>query len=388
MTSRPTGTAGPPGTTDPSRPPGGDGAGDPGAPSAAALAEVRRRFATGQVPTGDPRATLRELLAAEAPLLSSAALDRWSLTLTHDLVGLGPIERLLAEPGVTDVLVNGPGPVWVERSGRLQRTPVVLDRAQILRAIERLVRPLGLRADRSHPVVDARLPDGSRVAAVLEPLAVDGPLLAVRRHRAVTVPLDELAGPFAPPLRLRVAQRRNIVVFGPTGAGKTTALNALVSTLPHGERIVTIEDVAELRLPGEHVVRLEVRPGSAEGVGRVAVRDLVRAALRLRPDRLVVGEVRGAEALDTVWALSTGHDGSMTTLHASSADDALRRLATLAVSSGEPIPLAAIEAQVRSAVHVLVGVARHADGSRRVVSVHDVTDRAVVPVATGGSWSS
>ena len=348
--------------------------------TARALAAVRDRFARGDAPTTDARAALRELLAAEEPLWSSAALDHWSAVLAHDLVGLGPIERLLAQPGVTDVLVNGPGAVWIERAGRLERTTVVLDRPQILRSIERLVRPLGLRADRTHPVVDARLPDGSRVAAVLEPLAVDGPLLAVRRHRAVTVPLDDLAGPFAPSLRRRVRERRNIVVFGSTGAGKTTALNALVSTLPRGERIVTIEDVAELQLPGDHVVRLEVRPGSAEGVGRVAVRDLVRAALRLRPDRLVVGEVRGAEALDTIWALSTGHDGSMTTLHASSADDALRRLATLAMSAGEPLPLAAVEAQVRSAVHVLVGVARQIDGRRRVASVHDVTADGPVPV--------
>jgi len=365
-----------------------DPPGTPDAPTTRALAAVRRRFARGESLGADPWDALRELLAQEAPLLSQLQLDRWTADLARDLVGLGPIERLLAEPGVTDVLVNGPGPVWIERFGRLERTTVRLDRTQILRTIERLVRPLGLQADRTHPVVDARLSDGSRIAAVLDPLAVDGPLLAVRRHRTVSVALDDMAGPFAPALRERVERRRNIVVYGPTGAGKTTLLNSLVSTTPPGERIVTIEDVAELQLPGDHVVRLEARPGTAEGVGRVAIRDLVRAALRLRPDRLVVGEVRGAEALDTVWALSTGHDGSMTTLHASSAEDALRRLATLSLTAGESLPLAAVDAQVRAAVHVLVGVRRSHDGARRVAAVHDVRDGRTVPWHPAGPDSA
>ena len=261
---------------------------------------------------------------------------------------------------------------------------MVLDRAAIDRAIERLVGPLGLRADRSHPVVDARLADGTRVTAVLPPLAVDGPLVAVRRHRSTVVPLDELAGAGpAAALRARVAERRNVVVYGATGSGKTTLLNALAGLLPADERIVTIEDVAELRLPGDHVVRLEARPGTAEGVGRVAIRDLVRVALRLRPDRIVVGEVRGAEAADMVWAMSTGHRGCMSTVHASTATDALARLEHMAVAAGDGVPMDAVRSQVRAAVHVLVGMARGRDGRRFVATVHDVVAGRVVAVGPG-----
>ncbi len=341
---------------------------------AGALDRVRRRFARGRTAPVDPVGTVRELLAEEAPLLAADRLHVHAVRLAGELVGLGRLESLLDDPAVTDVLVNGPGPVWVERHGRLERTDLVLDRSQIERAVERLVRPLGRRADRNHPVVDARLEDGTRVAVVLDPLAVDGPVLALRRHRSTVVPLADLAGPFTEALVDRVRRRRNVVVHGATGAGKTTLLNALGALVPPTERIVTIEDVAELRLPGEHVVRLESRPGTADGVGRVAVRELVRAALRLRPDRLVVGEVRGAEALDMVWALSTGHDGCMSTVHAASATAAMRRLATLSLAAGEPLPLAAVEAQVRSAVHVLVGVGRLGGARRGVRSLHDVRD--------------
>ena len=362
-----------------------------------ALARVRRRFVRDRTTPADPFGVVRELLADEAPLLATDLLDRHATSLAGELVGLGSIESLLDDPAVTDVLVNGPGPVWVERHGRLERTSVVLDRRQIERAIERLVRPLGRRADRSHPVVDARLDDGTRVAVVLQPLAVDGPLLALRRHRSTVLPLPVIAGPFAGVIADRVRARRNLVVHGATGAGKTTLLNALAALVPPGERIVTIEDVAELRLPGDHVVRLEARPGTSDGVGRVAIRELVRAALRLRPDRLVIGEVRGAEALDMVWALSTGHDGCMSTVHADSASSAIRRLATLSLAAGEPLPLAAVAAQVRAAVHVLVGVGRLGGGCRGVTSVHDVRDdlpadaplgsvlREVVPSGAGGA---
>jgi pilus assembly protein CpaF len=296
-----------------------------------------------------------------------------------DLVGLGPVQHLLEDPSVSDVLVNGPGPVWVERAGRLERTTTVVDRSQVLTAIERLVVPLGLRVDRSQPVLDARLADGTRVCVVLDPPAVGGPFLAVRRHGRATPPLEQVAAGFAAALRDRLHRRRNIVVHGPTGSGKTTLLNALAAELRPDERIVTIEDVAELRLPGDHVVRLEARPGTAEGVGRVGIRQLVRTALRLRPDRLVVGEVRGAEALDMVWALSTGHDGSMSTLHASSAPDALRRLATMCLAADEALPLAAVREQVADAVHVLVGMSRTDGGGRRVTSLHDVVDGVPVP---------
>lgn len=293
--------------------------------------------------------------------------------LATELVGLGGIERLLEDERVSDVLVNGPGEVWVERDGELSRSGVSVDRGAIDRAIERLVGPLGLRADRAHPVVDARLHDGTRVAVVLAPLAVDGPLLAIRRHRSTAFLLEQFGdASVVAELRRCVQLRRNIVVHGPTGSGKTSLLGALASSIDPGERIVTIEDVAELRLGGEHVVRLEARPGTAEGVGRVAIRELVRTALRLRPDRIVVGEVRGAEALDMIWALSTGHAGSFSTCHAAGPDDALRRLETMCALAGEGLPLHALRAQVRSAVDVLVGVARGPCGSRRVVSVRYV----------------
>lgn len=339
------------------------------------LARVRAQFVTGAGSHvgGDVAEVLADLLRVELPLLPSPEVERVVRQLSVDLVGLGPVEALLADPAVTDVLVNGPGPVWVERAGRLERTGIVVDRAAIDRYVERLVGPLGLQADRAHPVVDARLPDGTRVAVVLPPLAVDGPVLAVRRHAVQALPVSA----FCPPSVERVLRRctdegANLVVYGPTGSGKTTLLNALVATLPPGERIVTVEDVAELRLPADHVVRLEARPGSADGAGAVAIRDLVRAALRLRPDRLVVGEVRGAEALDLVWALSTGHRGSLSTCHAGSAADALARLETMCCAAPEQLPLSAVRAQVRSAVDVLVGLGRNAAGTRTVVGVHGV----------------
>lgn len=372
--------------------PGGGVAGGigPSGGRAAIEARVRRRFRSGPGAVGDAVAALRHLLEQEAPLEPPDRLTRWAEHLARDLVGLGPVESLLSDPDVTDVLVNGSGAVWVERRGRLERTAVALDVPAVQRTIERLVAPLGLRADRAHPVVDARLADGTRVSAVLPPLSVDGPVLAVRRHRAAAVPLEEMAPPaMAAELRRWVRDRRNLVVYGPTGAGKTTLLNALGAELPPGERVVTIEDVAELRLPGDHVVRLEARPGTAEGAGRVAVRDLVRAALRLRPDRIVVGEVRGAEALDMVWALSTGHRGSMSTLHADGAADALRRLEALALTGPDGLPAAAVRAQVAAAVDGLVGVGRGRDGRRTVVALHAVgADGGLRAVGAADTWAA
>lgn len=334
--------------------------------------DVRRRFLSGAGPRVGAVERLTALLREAAPLLGDAEVRRRAEVLAVDLVGLGSIQSLLDDPRVSDVLVNGPGEVWVERSGVLAPSGVVVDRGAIDRAIERLVVPLGLQADRSHPIVDARLTDGTRVTAVLPPLAVDGPLLAVRRHRHDVFTLDELAGPAGTVLRHILRSRRNVVVFGPTGSGKTTLLSALAAELPDGERIVTVEDVAELRLRGTGVVRLEARPGTAEGVGRVGFRELVRAALRLRPDRIVVGEVRGAEAADMIWALSTGHDGSMSTVHASSPQDALRRISAF-VAAGEPgTPAEVVADQVYAAVHVLVGVRRGSGGSRAVDTIDEV----------------
>lgn len=340
---------------------------------------VRRRF-LDEPGHGDPAERLCELLLQESPLLATDRAESCARRLAGELVGLGPLQQLLDDPEVTDVLANGAGPVWVERLGRLERTEVVVDARAILAAIERLVAPLGLRADRSSPVLDARLADGTRIAAVLEPLAVNGPVLAVRRHRRRALPLSAFAGAAAVELlHALVDQRDNLVVFGPTGAGKTSVVNALAGRVPHHERIVTIEDVAELQLPGDHVVRLEARPGTADGVGRTEVRDLVRAALRLRPDRIVVGEVRGAEAADMVWALSTGHRGGFSTCHAGGPTDALARLETMCLMGESGVPHAAVRAQVRSAVDVLIGVARAEHGARRITVVHRVDADGVGP---------
>lgn len=333
---------------------------------------VGRRFREEYSDLG-PYDRLCSLLREEAPLLSDGAVDELARRLEGELVGLGQLQTLLDDPEVTDVLANGPGVVWVERAGQLSRSSVIVDSAQIERAIERLVSPLGLRADRTCPVVDARLPDGTRVAAVLSPLAVDGPVLAVRRHLRRSLPLGAFVDAHGLDLiERRLEGRPNVIVFGATGSGKTTVVNAMVALLGTEERIVTIEDVAELQLPGRHVVRLEARPGTSEGIGRVEMRDLVRAALRLRPDRIVVGEVRGPEASDMIWAMATGHRGGFSTCHAGSAADALDRIETMCLMSGDGVPHSAVRAQVRSAVDLCVGVERSGDGRRAIVSVHEV----------------
>ena len=359
---------------------GMNAAGEAGAAEEGRAAEdrVRRRFRAADGPGGAPEDRLVTLLREEAPLLTDAEVRRRARLMAVDLVGLGPIQRLLDDEQISDVLVNGPGEVWVERTGRLELSGVILDRAAVDRAIERLVAPLGLQADRSHPIVDARLADGTRVTVVLPPLAVDGPVLAVRRHRREAVALPDMAGSALGPLRHVMADRRNLVVFGATGSGKTTLLGALASELPEGERIITVEDVAELTLPGRGVVRLEARPGTADGVGRVGFRDLVRAALRLRPDRIVVGEVRGAEAADMVWALSTGHEGSMSTVHAASAADAIRRITSFAVAGAEGTPAGVVADQVHAAIHTLVGVVRCRDGTRKVATIDRVSGSGVL----------
>ncbi len=319
------------------------------------------------------RRRVEDLARHRAPLLAGAALEALVDDVTARARGLGALERLLADPSVSEVMVNGPGAVWVERGGVLERTVVALDTPAIELAIERIVGPLGLRADRSSPLVDARLPDGSRVNAVVPPLALDGPYLTIRRFGAVPIPLEVLCPPgVAPLLRWAVRARTNIVVSGGTGAGKTTLLNALAGAIPDGERIVTVEDAAELRLSHDHVVRLEARPANAEGAGEVTVRALVRNALRMRPDRIVVGEVRGEEALDMLQAMNTGHEGSLSTCHANSPADALRRLETMVLLGGVELPLAAIREQVAAAIDLVVQVARVHGGGRRIVAVSEV----------------
>jgi pilus assembly protein CpaF len=324
------------------------------------------------------------LVGEEAPLLGRDERARVVADVLAAVAGLGPLEPLLADPAVTEVMINGPGPVWVERKGEVERTAIECETSTIEHLIEKVVAPLGLRIDRSCPLVDARLPDGSRVNVVVPPLAIDGPCLTVRRFGARVLPLDAFcADSVAALLRWAVESRCNVLVSGGTGSGKTTLLNALASVIPGTERVITVEDAAELRLPSEHVVRLEARPANAEGVGEVRVRDLVRNALRMRPDRIVVGEVRGPEALDMLQAMNTGHEGSLSTCHANSAADALRRVETMVLMGEVALPLAAVREQIQASLDLVVHVARRPGGRRAVVAVHELIDRGADAVAAG-----
>jgi len=331
----------------------------------------------GSTDDGAVRARLAELLRDEQPLLPAARFDDLLEQLTHEVAGLGALEPLLADPTITEVMLNGPGRAYIERSGRLEPVALGLDAATIVHLVERVVAPLGLRLDRSSPMVDARLPDGSRLHAVIPPLAVDGPCVTIRRFGARAVALEEFGVDHlaSASLRAAVAAGWNLLVAGATSAGKTTLLNALSEEIPHTERVVTIEETAELRLAQPHLVRLEARPPNAEGAGGVAVRDLVRAALRMRPDRLVVGEVRGGEALDMLQALNTGHDGSMSTIHANGPADALARLETLVLLADSGLPLAAVRAQLSSSIDAVVFVCRGPGGARRVEAIAEVDGR-------------
>jgi pilus assembly protein CpaF len=314
-----------------------------------------------------------ELAREAAPLLSAASLRAVVAEVMAEVSGLGVLEPLMTDPTVSEVMVNGPDRVWVERNGRLERVDIGIDAAAIERVIEKVVAPLGLRIDRSSPLVDARLPDGSRVNAVIPPLAIDGPCLTVRRFAAAALPLDAFCPPgLAAFLRWAVRSRLNLVVSGGTGAGKTTLLNALAAEIGGAERVITVEDAAELRLVQDHVVRLESRPPNAEGVGAVRVRDLVRNALRMRPDRIVVGEVRGPEALDMLQAMNTGHEGSLSTCHANAPLDALRRIETMVLMGDVALPLDAVREQIAGALDLVVQVERGADGVRHITAVSEV----------------
>jgi pilus assembly protein CpaF len=327
----------------------------------------------------DAGARIRALVDREAGMLDAGAREALAERIAERSFGLGPLEPLLADPEVDEILVSGTAPAWIERRGRLEPTTARFDSEAALRhAIERILAPLGRRVDEAEPLCDARLPDGSRVNIVVPPLALDGPVLTIRRFRRRGFSPDELVAngtltaPLAELLARAVRRRCNLLVCGGTGSGKTTLLNALSSFIDRGERVVTIEDAAELRLCQPHVLRLESRPPNLEGRGEVTVRRLVRNALRMRPDRIVVGEVRGPEALDMLTALSTGHDGSLCTVHAGSAAEALRRLETLALMADLGLPHAAIREQVADAIDLVVCQARAGDGRRRVTSVAEV----------------
>lgn len=290
--------------------------------------------------------------------------------------GREALEPFLCDPSVSEIMVNGPGPVWVERRGRLEATSTVLDTETIELIIEQTVAPLGRRIDRSSPMVDARLADGSRLNAVVPPVAVDGPYVTIRRFSVRPVPLEDFApSGVVSALKWAVAARCNLVVSGGAGAGKTTLLNALAGSIDPGERVVTVEDAAELALESNHVVRLEARPTDVDGVSPVTIRQLVRNALRMRPDRIIVGEVRGAETLDMLQAMNTGHEGSLSTCHANSPADAISRLETMVLLDGGAVPLAAVRDQIAAAVDMVIHVARRPQGQRRIVSLA-VVDRS------------
>ena len=313
------------------------------------------------------------LVQRRHPLLTTPEVNQVVAEVIARVAGLGPLEPFRADPLVTEIMVSAPGPVWIERCGELEQTSVTLEVHTLEHLIERVIAPLGLQISRSSPVVDARLPDGSRVHAVVPPVAVDGPTLTIRRFAAEPWRLADLcAGPLEALLARAVTDRQNIVVFGGTGAGKTTLLNAMSAHIGQAERLVTIEETAELRLDHCHVVRLEARHPNAEGVGGVDIRYLVRTALRMRPDRIIVGEVRGPEALDMLQAMNTGHAGSMSTCHANSARDALRRLETMVLMADVGLPASAIRDQLASTVDLLVEVRRLQDGRRQVSAAHAV----------------
>ncbi|MDZ4177892.1 MAG: CpaF family protein [Coriobacteriia bacterium] len=322
---------------------------------------------------------LAELLAEESTPLSSVERRQVITDVIDNILGYGPIQEFLDDPEITEVMVNNPATIYIERFGKIYLTGRrFIDEAHLLRIIDKIVARVGRRIDESSPMVDARLPDGSRVNAVVHPLAINGPMLTVRKFSREPFTVDDLVrfGTLSPAtaefLSACVRGKLNLLISGGTGTGKTTLLNVVSSYVPDGERIVTIEDAAELRLSQEHVLRLESRPPNIEGKGQVTIRDLVRNSLRMRPDRIIVGEVRGAETLDMLQAMNTGHEGSLSTVHANSPRDALARLETMVLMAGLDLPVRAIREQVSSALDVLVHLSRLSDGTRRVTQISEV----------------
>jgi pilus assembly protein CpaF len=325
------------------------------------------------------RQLVAEQLAAEEAPLSPSERTRLERQIADDILGYGPLEPFLHDPSVTEIMVNGYDQLYVERAGRIEETEAAfLDDPHLLRIIDRIVSQVGRRIDEASPMVDARLPDGSRVNAIIPPLALRGPSLTIRKFARNALSLSDLVNlgtltqSTADFLAHCVRGKLNILISGGTGTGKTTLLNAVSAYVPPGERVVTVEDAAELRLLQRHVVSLESRPPNIEGEGEVRIRDLVRNALRMRPDRIIVGEVRGAETLDMLQAMNTGHDGSLTTVHANSARDALHRLEMLVLMAGVELPIKAVREQIAGGFDVLVHISRLVDGSRRVTQITEI----------------
>jgi len=363
-------------------------------PSVDPFAEVKNRIHLGLIDDLgrqifnaeiDPEALRTRVMAEIAERLgheegiSREDREELAVALADDILGHGPLERLLADDSVTEIMVNGAHDVWLERNGHLQKTAVRFDdESHLRRVISKMVAEVGRRVDESSPMVDARMPDGSRINAVIPPLSLSGSLLTIRKFGSDRLNVDDLIrfGTLTPDtaelLERCVQARLNILISGGTGAGKTTLLNALSASIPDSERIVTIEDAAELRLAQRHVLRLECRPSNIEEDGEVTIRDLVRNSLRMRPDRIIVGEVRGAEALDMLQALNTGHDGSLSTVHANSTRDALARIETMVMMAGYDLPLRAVRQQVTSALDLIIQIERMYDGARKVIAITEV----------------
>src|SRR5256884_894655 len=325
------------------------------------------------------RLVVERLCDTENPLLNRMERERLIDEVLDETFGFGPLEVLLKDPTISDILINGPHKIYVERRGKIEKSDVKFrDNEHLLQIIDRIVSKVGRRVDETSPMVDARLPDGSRVNAIIPPLALDGPSMSIRRFGANPLKLEDLLNfkAFTPEMAMlmeaAIKARLNIIISGGTGCGKTTLLNTLSSFIPHEERIVTIEDAAELQLQQDHIVRLETRPCNIEGKGEVATRDLVRNALRMRPERIIIGECRGGEALDMLQAMNTGHSGSMTTLHANTPRDAQARLETMIMTAGMELPIKAMRQQISSAVDVIVQANRLQGGPRKITSITEV----------------
>src|SRR5438128_2519108 len=328
----------------------------------------------------DIRRVIEHLCDTENPLLNRIEREKLIEEVLDETLGFGPLEILLKDPTISDILVNGPHKIYVERRGKLEKTEVKFrDNDHLLQIIDRIVSKVGRRVDETSPMVDARLPDGSRVNAIIQPLALDGPTMSIRRFGANPLKLEDLLNykAFTPEMAMlmeaAIKARLNIVISGGTGCGKTTLLNTLSGFIPPDERIVTIEDAAELQLQQDHIVRLETRPSNIEGKGEINTRDLVRNSLRMRPDRIVIGECRGAEALDMLQAMNTGHEGSLTTLHANDTHDAIGRLEIMVGMAGFDLPIWVIRRQIASAIHIIVQVSRLLGGARKVTKISEVT---------------